>query len=113
MGKIESLSLSPVCVHGARNMVSVSEIRIEKRVVWRVDGLTKILAGFSRNRAPPPPFPQVHHSNPNRGYGWPEFDQISHSPGGGGDGVRNMVHLSAVRIENRAFQGATDWAQFW
>ena len=34
-------------------MISLAAIRIEKRAVWRVDGLTSILAGSSGNHCPP------------------------------------------------------------
>ena len=42
-------------------------IRVERRVVWRVDGLPAILAGSSRNHGPPPTIARAPNPDPNRG----------------------------------------------
>ena len=86
----------------ARNMVSLAAISIEKRVVWRVDGLAAILAGFPRNRGPHPPSPGPSIQTIIAAKGGSDLINYSRSQGSCVNGVRNAVCLAMIRIEKRA-----------
>ena len=101
------------CVNGARNMVSLVAIRIDKRVVWRVDGLATILAGSARNHGPHSPLDKDNYPDPNRFLRMDQISPISTLSRGVCKWRQNMVFLSAIRIAKGSSGESMDWPRFW
>ena len=62
---------------------------------------------------PTPPFIRAIHPDPNRGYGRIEFDQCPLATGLRVNGVDNVVFVSVIRIEKRAFWRVDGLAAIW
>ena len=101
--QIWSISSTPaVGVNGARNAELLFAIRVKKRVVCRVDGLTAILAGKPRNHGPPSTISRDRHPDPNHGRKLVRFDQFSLSPSVRVNGSANSELLFAISVKKMA-----------
>ena len=97
-------------VNGVRNAVSLSAIRIEKRVAPGVGGLAAISVGSYGNREPSAAISPDLPSRPKSRIRMGPIFPGPPSPGVFAHGVRNIVSLAAIRIINIATQGVYELA---
>ena len=87
-------------------MVFLVAIRIEKRAIWRLGGLTALWQDPPVIMGPRPPFPRTHHPGPNLGLGRVKFGPFSLSYRVSANGGVNAVFLAAIRIGKRVYGSA-------
>ena len=99
MARIRPISAPPdVCVNGFGNRVRLAAIKDEKRVVWRVDGLTTHSSRSSRNLGSRPRrllgIPIQTLLTAKDGSGWVNFCSLRMCV----YSVRNRVDLAAIKV---------------